>query len=274
MQGREFASAAAYRSPTCGSAVAAARRTCRPDDAALEPASPDQQLRRRSRPRNRALRMHVGKGAPKCRRQCANRCFRVPCCGGQPGRGCRPTSTPPRYSSGVVSMRVPRASAIGCASITGRNGAGSFGARVLLATALKPGEQRAGKAATSPCHNLLDLGRSSLPPMIGERLLGQSRRDADAKAARHQLDQPPAPGRIELVEPARSISLGPSEAGSAAGAFRQSSRQRAVRLYRHRPARPSRIRWRREDQLELAAFNHVRATIRRRWPRRSFGHDQ
>ncbi len=65
----------------------------------------------------------------------------------------------------------------------------------------EPGEQRAiGRVHAVP--DLLDLGER-LPRPFGERGLGEPRRDADPERSGHELEQGPAAGGIEAVEPAR-----------------------------------------------------------------------
>ena len=94
------------------------------------------------------------------------------------------------------------ASSIACASIAGRNGAGSR-ARRLLGAAFEPGEQLAvGRREAGPEH--LDLV-GVLAAERGGRGLGEPRRDADAQAAGDQLEQRPAAGLVERVEPAREL---------------------------------------------------------------------
>ena len=66
-------------------------------------------------------------------------------------------------------------------------------------TALEPIEQRL-IGRRQPVPDLLDMIDRDAAP-FGERGLGEPRRDADPQAAGDELQQCPAPGRVERVEP-------------------------------------------------------------------------
>ena len=76
-------------------------------------------------------------------------------------------------------------------------------ARRLLGAAFEPGEQLAiGRREAGP--DQLDLLRI-LVGQRGDGGLGQPRRNADAQAAGDELDQRPAAGLVERIEPARQL---------------------------------------------------------------------
>ena len=73
----------------------------------------------------------------------------------------------------------------------------------LVGAALQPGEQLdIGRRKPGPEH--LDLV-GVLAAERGSRGLGEPRRDADAQAAGDQLEQRPAAGLVERIEPAREL---------------------------------------------------------------------
>ena len=125
----------------------------------------------------------------------------------RPARGCRPISIR-RGSARDRACRVRRARSGWPASAAGRR-------RPCCVLGLGPSlrqpvEQRPiGRRERVP--DLLDLG-DRLVADIGGRLLGEPRRDADAQRAGQQLQQRPAAGRIERIEPAledrRRLHLG------------------------------------------------------------------
>ena len=110
---------------------------------------------------------------------------------------------PFRHELGRHRGSARSASSSACASIGGRNGAGSR-ARRLFGAAFEPGKQLAiGRREAGP--DQLDF----LRVLVAERAdggLGEPRRDADAQAAGDELDQRPAPGLVERIEPARQLS--------------------------------------------------------------------
>ncbi len=76
-------------------------------------------------------------------------------------------------------------------------------ARRFVRAAFEPGEQlEIGRREAGP--QQFDLLRI-LAAERRDRGLGQPRRDADAQAAGHELDQRPAPGLVERIEPAREL---------------------------------------------------------------------
>jgi len=80
--------------------------------------------------------------------------------------------------------------------------------------AVEPEEELAvGRRQAVP--DLLDLGQRGAA-LAGERGLGKSCRDADAQRAGDQLQQRPAAGGLQGVEPAfdQPLDLGPGRAAS------------------------------------------------------------
>jgi hypothetical protein len=76
-------------------------------------------------------------------------------------------------------------------------------ARWLVGAAFEPGEQLAvGRRETGP--EELDLLHVFVAERSG-RGLGEPRRHADAQRAGDKLEQRPAPGLVELIEPAREL---------------------------------------------------------------------
>ncbi len=105
-------------------------------------------------------------------------------------------------------------------------------ARRLVGAAFEPGEQLAiGRREPRP--DQLDLLRV-LAAERGDRGLGEPRRDADAQAAGDELEQRPAAGLVERVEPARELrrQLRLAERGERLDARRRECRRglRACRL--------------------------------------------
>ena len=100
-------------------------------------------------------------------------------------------------SAGSRRAKSPSSSA--CESMTGRNGV--VRRRLgLRAPAGQPGEERdVGRRQAVP--ELLDLGDVA-GAEVGERLLGEAGRDADAQAAGDELEQREAAGGVEAVEQA------------------------------------------------------------------------
>ena len=87
--------------------------------------------------------------------------------------------------------------------------------------ALEPGEQLTiGRREAGP--DQLDLPRV-VRAERGSRRLGKPRRDTDAQASGHELQQRPASGLLELVEPARDLAgqLGFAERGQRGNHLRQ-----------------------------------------------------
>ena len=73
----------------------------------------------------------------------------------------------------------------------------------LVGAAFEPGEQLViGRRQAGP--DQLDLLRV-LVAERGDRGLGEPRRNADAQGAGDELEQRPAPGLVEHVEPAREL---------------------------------------------------------------------
>src|SRR5215218_8864943 len=94
-------------------------------------------------------------------------------------------------------------SSMACASITGWNGAGS---RLTgFSATFEPGEQFAiGRRKAGP--DQLDVMRV----LVAERRgggLGQPRRNANPHRAGDELQQSPAPGLVELIEPAGELCV-------------------------------------------------------------------
>ncbi len=115
------------------------------------------------------------------------------------------TRMPSHFHSAIKSAAsrcVKSASSIACASITGRNGAGSRLTGFCRA-AFQPREQvEIGWGEPRP--HQLDLVRILVAERGGGGL-GQPRRNADPHRAGDEFQQRPAAGLVEFVEPARQL---------------------------------------------------------------------
>ena len=86
------------------------------------------------------------------------------------------------------------------------------------ASAGKPGEQL-GIRRAKPVPDLLDVGQRHFRP-FGERGLGEPRRDADAERSGEELEQRPALGGIEPIEPMGQAGPAPPSAWRASALAR------------------------------------------------------